>query len=158
MAESNTPLVYISYANSDLDWLERILEHLEPAAERNQFEIWYDKKLEVGDNWSKRLEDMRQQVLGQLVFSSVERRVGLLEIDPRLPGPVDSEIRQLEILIELVLLFTRQRVDVDELQLGLALGVSTLLVQPDRPRELLALSLRQRGCHPGRPGNQDQTD
>lgn len=55
---SNT--VFISYNHRNGRWLERLLVHLKPleqTKEIDQIDVWSDRRLKVGDDWKRAIED-----------------------------------------------------------------------------------------------------
>ncbi|HUK70719.1 MAG TPA: patatin-like phospholipase family protein [Streptosporangiaceae bacterium] len=49
--------VFISYAHKDRQWLDRILQHLQPLVTAGTITIWSDKDIEAGQFWRKELNE-----------------------------------------------------------------------------------------------------
>ena len=50
--------VFIGYARADKDWLDLLLEHLQPIQDYHPtLDIWSDKKIETGDIWREEINN-----------------------------------------------------------------------------------------------------
>lgn len=49
--------VFISYAHEDRQWLDRILQHLQPLVTAGTITIWSDESIKVGQFWRKELDE-----------------------------------------------------------------------------------------------------
>ncbi len=47
--------VFISYARSDSDWLEKLRIHLRPLERSGKIELWHDGRLKPGEPWRKNI-------------------------------------------------------------------------------------------------------
>ena len=77
ISQNHKSRIFICYAHKDNEssepsqrWLDRLLEQLEPLNLQEQAEIWSDKKLEIGDEWHKEIQDTLQQVKAAVLLVS----------------------------------------------------------------------------------------
>lgn len=49
------PIIFISYSHKDRTWLEYIASHFGPAVRHDVLSIWYDKKLNGGDELNEEI-------------------------------------------------------------------------------------------------------
>ncbi|NEP14292.1 MAG: toll/interleukin-1 receptor domain-containing protein [Symploca sp. SIO2C1] len=76
-SQNHIPRIFICYAHKDNKsaepserWLDRLLEYLEPLNLQEQAEIWSDKRLEIGDEWHKEIQDTLQDVKAAVLLVS----------------------------------------------------------------------------------------
>lgn len=56
--EEKSPHIFISYAHSNKDWLNRVIIHLEGLKNLNlNFDIWEDTRIKTGDEWLKSIQE-----------------------------------------------------------------------------------------------------
>ncbi|MGB7442082.1 MAG: TIR domain-containing protein [Coleofasciculaceae cyanobacterium] len=77
ISQNHKSRIFICYAHRDNEssepsqrWLDRLLEQLEPLNLQEQAEIWSDKRLEIGDEWHKEIQDTLQQVKAAVLLVS----------------------------------------------------------------------------------------
>lgn len=51
------PKIFVSYAHTDKDWLERMNVHLKPLERSHNVELWTDQKIGVGKRWLDEIEN-----------------------------------------------------------------------------------------------------
>jgi hypothetical protein len=49
--------VFISYSRKDKKWLERLETHLKPRIRNKKVDVWNDKRIRVGDEWRKEIDE-----------------------------------------------------------------------------------------------------
>jgi TIR domain len=49
------PVIFISYSHKDREWLEFVASHFGPAVKHGVLTIWYDEKLNGGDEFSEEI-------------------------------------------------------------------------------------------------------
>lgn len=50
------PKIFVSYAHTDKEWLERMSVHLKPLERSHNVELWTDQKIGVGQRWLDEIE------------------------------------------------------------------------------------------------------
>lgn len=50
------PKIFVSYAHTDKEWLERMNVHLKPLERTHNVELWTDQKIGVGQRWLEAIE------------------------------------------------------------------------------------------------------
>jgi TIR domain len=50
------PLIFISYSHKDRQWLEFVLTHFGPAIKHRILAVWYDEKINGGEQFTKRIK------------------------------------------------------------------------------------------------------
>ena len=55
--EKRRPLIYVSYAREDADWLRRFEVMLKPLVRHREIDLWHDVRLAADDRWVDELED-----------------------------------------------------------------------------------------------------
>jgi hypothetical protein len=48
--------VVISYSHKDQRWLDRLLVHLRPIEQAGTIEVWSDRQIKAGTNWTNAIE------------------------------------------------------------------------------------------------------
>ncbi len=62
--------IFISYANKDKIWINRLVEHLTPLKEQSIINIWFDTNTSPGENWdNKILHEINQSDIFILLIS-----------------------------------------------------------------------------------------
>jgi hypothetical protein len=64
------PVVFICYAREDERYMEELYGHLKADEKRGLLEIWYDKKIQDGQNWKNKIIDTIKVSNGAIVFVS----------------------------------------------------------------------------------------
>lgn len=55
-SQANRRKVFISYNRSDSHYLDELIIHLKPYMRKGTIEVWYDKKIEAGEEWYEKIE------------------------------------------------------------------------------------------------------
>lgn len=53
----NPPVVFVSYCQKDIKWLNKLRLHLATLAQRVELEVWDDTEIAPGDSWRSAIED-----------------------------------------------------------------------------------------------------
>ncbi len=51
------PKVFVSYSHRDGEWKDRLLRHLTVLEEQDLIELWEDRRIEAGGEWSREIEE-----------------------------------------------------------------------------------------------------
>ena len=51
------PKIFISYSHKDVEWKDRLLNHLGVLQQQEQLDFWTDDEIRIGDTWFKKIED-----------------------------------------------------------------------------------------------------
>ncbi|MDT7834772.1 toll/interleukin-1 receptor domain-containing protein [Aquabacterium sp. OR-4] len=54
---SDRPKIFVSYAHTDKEWLERMHVHLKPLERSHNVELWTDQKIGVGKRWLDEIQN-----------------------------------------------------------------------------------------------------
>jgi hypothetical protein len=53
--------IFISYSHKDIDWLDRLMIHLNPLIRNEKISVWNDKYIQPGSNWKEELKEIIAQ-------------------------------------------------------------------------------------------------
>jgi hypothetical protein len=53
--EQRPPRLFLSYSHRNENWRDLFLEHLTPLSERGSIDVWYDARIEHGEDWFDRI-------------------------------------------------------------------------------------------------------
>ena len=69
---NDTPLrIFVSYAHTDTQCLDRLLVHLRPLERRSKIDCWSDRRIRPGDKWRKEIaENMESAAVAVLLVSA----------------------------------------------------------------------------------------
>ena len=56
-ASSKKPTAFISYSHEDVEWKDKLSEHLEVLEKEGILTEWHDKKITTGNDWLKKIEE-----------------------------------------------------------------------------------------------------
>jgi hypothetical protein len=62
--------VFISYNRGDSRYLDELIVHLKPYMRNGSMEVWYDKKIEFGEEWFKAIEQAIDETKIAVLFVS----------------------------------------------------------------------------------------
>ncbi|MEO8498489.1 MAG: toll/interleukin-1 receptor domain-containing protein, partial [Planctomycetota bacterium] len=79
------PLVFISYAHADRQWLERLLDYLEPLKRDAVLEIWDDTRIETGSRWREQIEAALEAARVAVLLVSADYLASDFVMDRELP-------------------------------------------------------------------------
>src|SRR6266542_1798989 len=66
----SAPLVYISYAHEDQQWLDKLLPWLQPLEESGEIRLFHDRTLLPGDAWEEAMRaNLSMARIGILLLS-----------------------------------------------------------------------------------------
>lgn len=84
-ASDSRPLIFISYARADQEWLERLLAYLKPLKHDAILEIWDDARIEMGIRWREQIEAELQAARVAVLLVSADYLASDYVMDRELP-------------------------------------------------------------------------
>ena len=79
------PSVFISYAHSDREFLDRLIVHLKPLEKEGLIDLWVDTRLRAGDRWKKEIEKALQRATVAILIISADFLASDFITDNELP-------------------------------------------------------------------------
>ena len=84
-SSESRPLVFISYARADQEWLERLLDYLKPLKREADLEIWNDGRIATGSRWREQIEADLQAAWVAVLLVSADYLASDYVMDRELP-------------------------------------------------------------------------
>jgi len=82
--------VFISYSHEDREYLERLIVHLKPLEKDKIIIAWSDKKIQVGDDWKKEIENSLKECRIAILLISADFLASGFINDNELPTILDK--------------------------------------------------------------------
>jgi hypothetical protein len=84
-SSDSRPLIFISYAHADREWLDRLLDYLKPLKRDAILEIWDDARIEAGSRWREQIETELQAARVAVLLVSADYLASDYVMDRELP-------------------------------------------------------------------------
>jgi hypothetical protein len=87
------PVVFISYSRKDGRSLDRLKVHLKPLEVENIIELWYDTKLETGEEWAKEIDSVIRKTNIAILLISADFMASDFILEKELPPLLEGANR-----------------------------------------------------------------
>ncbi|MBO9441845.1 toll/interleukin-1 receptor domain-containing protein [Phaeobacter italicus] len=133
---SDPTKVFISYAHSDIGFLQRLNVHLKPVSQWAEVETWSDQRLVAGDDWRAQIENALEQASVAILLVSADFLASdfivTRELPPLLKKSEEQGCRIVPVIVK-PCLFTSQP-DISTFQ-SINDPKESLLAMPEHKRE-----------------------
>lgn len=96
--------IFISYSHQDKKYLDRLLKHLKVfQKQNNNYEVWSDKKINLGDKWKNEIEEALSKASVALLLVSTDFLASDFVVDEELPKLLRKSSAEGTLMIPIIL-------------------------------------------------------
>jgi hypothetical protein len=83
--EAARPSVFISYSNTDKDFLNRLQVHLRPLVKSSRIDLWDDTRIQAGEKWKSEIKKALDKAVIAILLISADFLASDFIVDNELP-------------------------------------------------------------------------